>query len=107
MTTATTPTVADILIAAKERIGTPEKWGQGPGTANTCGEYNGRYCAAIAIERCAGTAADLQHAKRCLARVIGGSVMDWNDKPGRKHEEVLAAFDTAIALAREEQEKQA
>jgi hypothetical protein len=34
-----------------------------------------------------------------VRRVVGVNVVEWNDAPGRTKEEVLAAFDKAIALA--------
>ena len=39
-------------------------------------------------------------ARRLLEKAVGGVVVwKWNDTPGRTQDEVLAAFDRAIALA--------
>lgn len=97
---------ADILKAAKHIL-TEGTWVQGDHLACAGGDC-GCYCAATAI----GEAINLAGIKRCmdihpafgifknaagipLTDGIGG----WNDAPERTKDEVLAAFDKAIALA--------
>lgn len=41
-------------------------------------------------------------AEKALERAIDSAVIRWNDSPGRTKDEVLAAFDKAIALAEQE-----
>lgn len=42
-------------------------------------------------------------ARAIVSRVIGHDLEVWNDAPGRRHKEVIDAFDRAITLARSQQ----
>jgi len=91
----------DILIAARKKIEREEDWGKGVRhdrrSMDSC-------CVAEAIEE----SAPMQSRKaayEALRRAGGisndwGALIEWNDAPERTHAEVLAAFDLAIALAR-------
>lgn len=83
------------LIAARKIIETPEKWWRGqrkPKPGQRC-----IYGAIHAVEDCVARPA----VYRRLQKVVGVERLnEWNDAPGRKHAEVLAAFDKAIALRR-------
>jgi len=62
------------------------------------------FCSVGAIKRASGDTSDsaIGHhgAWEALSRTTNSeSVMEWNDTPGRTKEEVLAAFDRAIAKA--------
>jgi hypothetical protein len=37
-----------------------------------------------------------------LRRVVGPSIIDWNDAPGRLHRSVLNALESAARIARSE-----
>ena len=62
-----------------------------------------RFCSLGALERVVGREETLTHpAYYAIREVIGGrgfSVGAWNDAPGRKKSEVIAAFKKAIRLA--------
>lgn len=93
--------IADILRNGKLLIET-HGWGQGDGAMPP----RGGYCVLTAI---AGDK-DTYHydAIRVFERAnnldteSAPAIYDWNDAPGRTKEEVLAAFDKAIALAEQE-----
>lgn len=80
-----------LLMAARERI--ERGWCQGAGRSRE------GVCAIVALadaaepdDREAFTAAHL-----LMSRIVGGGLSDWNDAPGRTKEEILVAFDRAIA----------
>ena len=112
-------TALEILKAARERIANPENWLQGDFALTADGEktnedspYATKFCAVGAIyadEPYNGfeSAFALAEAIETLhytdlafnrTRPAGAFVSDWNDKPERKHSEVLAAYDLAIAM---------
>lgn len=88
---------AEILRAAKARIDTPEKWGQGYNLLSTP-----KRCSTQAISTALGL--DLMDygvldtaPYEVLAAVVGhDQVGNWNDAPERTHADVMAAFDRAI-----------
>jgi len=91
----------ECLRKAKELCA--EGWAQG--YENVCfGYVNGCYCVATAIS------AANQHsyhrgahlAFEAANHIWSGGVMRWNDDPERTQEDVLKAFDKAIALAEKE-----
>lgn len=99
--------IREVLVAARERIDTPEKWWQQDGhNAHVEAEGDGG-------PTCAGNAISFAARKRHVdhfevggffVRVngIGDSLtdtFDWNDAPERRHDEILAAFDRAIEAA--------
>lgn len=56
-----------------------------------------RWCSLGALERVDGSYQ--KEATNLLWEAIEGPIVTFNDAPKRKHAEVLAAFDKAIALA--------
>ena len=102
---------SEILLAAKEKINTPEKWTQGELAKNARGEKVPRYsetavcwCSLGAICAVAEseTAKVESRAESSLRQVVIQRIDIWNDDPERTHEEVMNAFDKAIALAQKE-----
>jgi hypothetical protein len=59
----------------------------------------GGVCAYWAIAQQFESRADAQPAASYLRRVIGPDIIDWNDQPDRTQADVVAAYDSAIALA--------
>jgi hypothetical protein len=106
-----TQSVKDVLVKARELIATPDRWikeniaRDKPESrewiypnhpAATCWCSVGAICAAEGLE---GMWSDTRSIK-ALKKVLGtDDVSEWNDAPERTHDEVLAAFDKAIALA--------
>lgn len=105
----------DVLLAAKALIATPETWCQDVQQRISMSGVHA-YCAHGAIlvaARMAGV--EWQPSAWYLVRAIGvdprnsesfiRDLTAFNDAPTRTHAEVLAAFDTAVALARRDEEK--
>lgn len=97
-----------ILKRARKLLSNPKRWCQGKfakdGYGNGCSVDDERayqFCAAGAVEKAAGgVVEDFHEAAEALSRCVrGGSVIGFNDAPRRKHEQILAAFDKAIARA--------
>lgn len=89
-------TPAEHLRAARALIDTPERWAQ---HAYNVQNPDGTrcYCMLGALDQ-----VKLDHNETCafLYAAIGMiSIALWNDAPNRTHNEVMAAFDRAIALA--------
>lgn len=96
--------VVECLVAARKRIEDPAKWGKGPEVFAEDPENN-KDCAEWAIYRTVrdnfGT--DARNAVLMLRKAIGEeSIVGWNDTPERTHEDVLAAYDKAIEIARQD-----
>lgn len=90
-------TIAEILRAGKARL-LERGWCQGDEKA-IFGDGKFGYCAATAME---GRADDTDFTCGEFLRQanhISGSLGDWNDAPERTLEDVLAAYDKAIAAA--------
>ena len=86
-------TIADQLRVARALIDTPEKWIKG----SFC-DMHGRHCAVGALGHTDADALSYQ----ALNDVVGGHpITSWNDNRQRTHEDVMDAFDRAIALAEE------
>jgi hypothetical protein len=93
-------TAIEILRAAREKLAQPGVWAKNSVDAMS----EGRCCVGLAI--CSRNGAP-EHARRsaCAAFKLtieangSDAVMRWNDAPERTLNEVLAAFDRAIALA--------
>jgi hypothetical protein len=90
--------VAEVLRRAKQKLVNPKNWWRGgPGGV-------GYECVGLAIMS-SGDRLQAQVACNVLARVIrttpgdSQAIYRWNDAPGRKHAEVMAALDRAIELA--------
>lgn len=92
--------VTRVLIEGRRRVA--ESWCQGTWRGWS---VSGGHCAVFAISRQnAGETTPV--ALAALARAVYGSndpqgIVPWNDAPGRTKEEVLAAYDRAIAAAME------
>jgi len=101
MTASPTPSVKDVMIAAKKLIEKPENWwpGHDRDPDPTDGE---KACIQIAIfrvvDRDFGRDVELARAACDEMEVaIGGSIFKFNDT--HSHAEVLAAFDNVIEIA--------
>ena len=100
----------DVLREARTTLENPEAWTRGALARRANGmstytrsTYAVSWCLVGAIAR-AGTDGETQSvAILRLKKVIGKdaehSIVQWSDNPERTHEEVLAAFDRAIADA--------
>lgn len=98
-------TVKEILIAAKAKIDTPEKWAKNAAAYDEhgypCDRYEGRavsWCSLGAIDAVIDPCE--RHGtwwvREALRDIVGLSIAEWNDHPDRTHAEVMAAFDRAI-----------
>jgi hypothetical protein len=89
-------TIAEILRAAKARL-EASGWCHGDHAAWT----SSRCCAATAIGRVIPPPDEVMTPANFFrnANGITTSLGQWNDAPERTYEEVLAAYDTAIAKA--------
>ena len=83
----------EILIAARKRRENPENW-FGNGSYPQGEEI--KECALIALTRISNRLADAPFYK-LLSKHMGGGIIQFNDT--HTHEEVLTAFDHAIAAA--------
>jgi hypothetical protein len=93
--------VREVLIAARDRIAKPGAWIQHTYARDAAGTpvaYNSKdavcYCALGAIYA-DGVVPGVGSALRMVTDEDGVDL--WNDAPGRTQEEVVAAFDRAIA----------
>jgi hypothetical protein len=103
--------VESLLERARKRIEAPERWTQGADARRDDRMAVGAadkgavcWCAEGSLLSEAGPdmRAPLNESIRIMFEAADcGSVIDFNDAPDRTHAEVLAAFDRAIALARE------
>lgn len=97
-------TLADILRAGKANI-ERRGWAQGD-VAVFCGPPDGPCCVATSLPKLGDDydrsllAIDLFKQINNIDPMIG--IGEWNDDPARTKEEVLTAFDKAIALAEQE-----
>jgi hypothetical protein len=91
--------VKRILKIARDIISKPENWCR----FNLAQYHQGvwSYCAVGAIDK---ALQDLEMDifrydvfEALQASMKSNSISEWNDKPNRKHSDVLAAFDSAIA----------
>jgi hypothetical protein len=91
----------DILKTARARVATPEMWGKGRRNKDrpmeTC-------CLAEAFDT-SPTGTEYSRAIRAIHNAAGlddtwGSLISWNDADERTHDEILAAFNLAIATLR-------
>lgn len=88
---------SDILKKAKKLVA--QGWTKGD--AHRFGFGRCAYCSIGAIQAVGGIAWEGERARRYLGTVVNKPyVSDWNDRPERTHEQVLAAFDKAIVLAK-------
>lgn len=105
-------TTVEILRAARKLIERPDAWIQGKYARNQAGDPVNpndpdacKFCGNGAIIRARGSVIlrSAGFAAFALDRAIGASFIPWQDAPGRTHDEVLHAFDRAIALAEKEE----
>lgn len=90
-----------ILTEARNRIEDPSKWGQ-------CYYFkDGKRCILGAIDSAFGRyqtgfhSSDWDIVTEMFMKAEGiENISRWNDAPERTHDEVLAAFDKAIALCK-------
>jgi len=92
-------TTLDILKAARERL-VKDGWAQGHFT-NVDGEHCmlGAVMEVVPVDADGYSEADhYTHARYELGKAVGTqNLLEWNDYPGRQVDEVLVAFDKAIA----------
>jgi hypothetical protein len=106
-THAETVDAVSILRDARTKISDPERWGKGRRNFDRPQET---FCIAEAIEECVCLSDEARHARRQAIRAfynaagidadVWGSLTNWNDVPERKHRDVIAALDLAIATLR-------
>lgn len=105
-------TVIEILRGARALLTNPKAWAQWDYAFTASGrkcpansEFAVCWCMAGAVKRAAGPdakAVELNAAEHVLARACGTKYLDtFNDKPGRRHSEILGAFDRAISSEQE------
>lgn len=92
-------TLVEILRAGKARL-LERGWCQGDSAALYAEEPR-KCCAATALTDPIRCGDDMMDALNFLKRVngIASNIGDWNDAPERTLEEVLSAYDKAIAAA--------
>lgn len=90
---------SDVLKAARKMIARPGGWSQG------MIQLEDRCCALIAIYRVSASGwQTTRGAYGHFATAIGSKDIEgWNDTPGRTQQEVIAKFDQAINLAKQEE----
>lgn len=104
--------VVDILTRARERINDPAKWHQGS-FRDDDGMHSADDCAVCAVgalnwadhgypEPAWKDTDGFSAAYMVLRNTLTETIPGWNDAPTRTHAEVLAAFDKAIELAKDE-----
>lgn len=108
------PEVLEVLTKAREAIDEPHKWSQGAFFRNDKGVVVGGldkatcFCAVGAIQSVVKLPSVLSRAAlRTLARGIGKEakplyITTWNDRAERTYDDVIAAFDRAIEIAKED-----
>jgi len=96
-----TPSVAEVLEQAADRLSKPGQWGQGSGPCK------GQHCADTMIYTVAYDRELREKSRKFFAKHIGGAThfdtYRWNDAKGRTQEEVVAKLREAADLARAEQ----
>lgn len=106
--TTTEPPVVALLVAARAKIDTPDKWCKGVLAMDVHGCPVGeksskarRWCALGCVQSVAGDDNLDDIAVGFLYRNVG-HISTFNDDEETTHADVLAMFDLAIALARKE-----
>lgn len=85
----------EVLVAARNLI---DREGWADHARGGDRSPTGPQCAGLACTAAAGEWGGVSlHAVVALQDVVGEDLYQWNDTPGRTKEEVLAAFDKAIA----------
>ena len=94
----------EILIAARAKIDTPQKWCKGSEALNSEGEPVDTtdegavcFCAFGAINAVTPRYLYNSDAKNALRVALGRSfITDYNDRPETKHADIMALYDKAI-----------
>lgn len=101
--------VAEHLGRARTLLAERDVWTQDAYARDVAGRIVDSQSADAVRFCCSGALYTTEHplqgsvaARAVVSRVIGHDLEVWNDAPGRKHKEVIAAFDRAIALAKSE-----
>lgn len=107
-------TPVEILEKARELLSDPKRWtrdalamtARGKHLSDPTDRRAACWCVFGAIMKCSGEVSGALNAADVFERAnwFGDdeSFSSWNDRPERTHAEVLAAIDSAIALARSE-----
>ena len=102
--------VAEHLARARTVLAKRDVWTQDAYARDVAGRIVESQSPAAVRFCCSGALYTTEHplhgsvaARALVSRVIGHDLEVWNDAPGRKHNEVLDAFDRAILLARSEE----
>lgn len=101
-------TAVEVLIAARELVSTPDRWTQDVSAR----DHNGAecdpdspaaacFCSLTALYKAGGRNERTEVARGIFMRAVRQAVSQYNDAPRRTHAQILAAFDRAIARARE------
>jgi hypothetical protein len=111
---------SEVLSRARELINEPAKWTQGESARNDKGRHTDAdsdlavcWCTLGAVHKaCEGDPVLYNTAANYLDAVVNkqgykaktqagfhGDVIVYNDKPGRRHKEIMELFDQAIACA--------
>ena len=93
---------SEILTRAKDLIAMPDHWVKGV----MSGVFNGKQCycsvgalTAVTVFLDEGYVEAVKLLSRSLDSNSSFDIVAYNDAPERKHEEILALFDKAIAIA--------
>ena len=100
----------EILIAARAKIDTPQKWCKGHEALNSKGENvlslcesAVRFCAIGAISAVTPRYLCSSEAKNALRVALRSSFISaYNDLPGTEHADIMALYDKAIEATRGE-----
>lgn len=92
-------TARDVLVSARSLIEDESRWTKGAFERRAPdGEIC--YCAVGALRMVDAPGPEFRRAIDALRDAVGGgAIYDFNDHPGTTHTHVLAAFDSAIAIA--------
>ena len=103
----------ELLTAARAKIDTPQKWCKAALAKNLLGK-SCRHSSESAVQYCAvGAIESLTSRGRfdpvALDAIIalrdalgGGGLQAYNDRPETKHADIMALYDKAISIAKEE-----
>jgi len=90
------------LGQVREQIGTPDKWTKGANARNACGKtvpFNDATASCWCVLGGFPPGCDTYRPMRYLEKAVGENIINFNDHPNTKHEDVLSAIDRAIGLA--------
>jgi hypothetical protein len=103
------PTTADLLRAAHTLVTRPEQWWQCSPRSHQADKSNCICVGNAIVKVCIAAHVPIDMPFRIFAEAIGSDadrfseicqfIYDWNDAEERTHDEVLDAFDRAVAIA--------